>query len=97
MSEKNTKQEFVSPLSGRYGGPGMPSPQKTWSGAGKNIWRIFFLVCAVLIVGVFVVVGSGCIATEKPVIYLYPETEMEVLVKLDYEGELTCTYPLYQD
>ena len=34
-------------------------------------------------------------ADGKPVDYLYPETEMEVTVKLDYDGELTCTYPAY--
>ena len=34
-------------------------------------------------------------AEAKPVDYLYPETEMEVTVKLDYDGELTCTYPAY--
>ena len=34
-------------------------------------------------------------ADAKPVDYLYPETEMEVTVKLDYDGELTCTYPAY--
>ena len=33
----------------------------------------------------------------KPVIYLYPEEETEVSVKLDYAGSLTCTYPAYQD
>nr|WP_325239354.1 hypothetical protein [uncultured Oscillibacter sp.] len=31
----------------------------------------------------------------KPVIYLYPEEETEVTVCLDYDGELTCTYPAY--
>ena len=30
---------------------------------------------------------------EKPVNYLYPETELEVTVSLDYDGELTCVYP----
>ena len=34
-------------------------------------------------------------ANEKPVIYLYPETETRVTVKLDLSGELTCTYPDY--
>jgi hypothetical protein len=29
----------------------------------------------------------------KPVIYLYPQEETEVSVSLDYDGELTCTYP----
>lgn len=33
----------------------------------------------------------------KPVIYLYPETETEVDVKLYYDGELTVTYPSYED
>ncbi len=31
----------------------------------------------------------------KPVIYLYPKEETKVTVKLDYNGELTCTYPEY--
>lgn len=34
---------------------------------------------------------------KKPVIYLYPEEETEVTVKLDYDGELTCTYPFYEN
>ena len=29
----------------------------------------------------------------KPVIYLYPESETEVTVRLEYKGRLTCTYP----
>ncbi len=33
----------------------------------------------------------------KPVIYIYPEEETEVSVKLDYSGRLTCTYPAYGD
>ena len=33
----------------------------------------------------------------KPVIYLYPRTETEVRVRLDYDGRLTCTYPAYAD
>lgn len=33
----------------------------------------------------------------KPVIYLYPEEETAVSVTLDYDGELTVTYPAYKD
>lgn len=33
----------------------------------------------------------------KPVIYLYPEEETEVSVKLTLDGGLTCTYPAYGD
>lgn len=36
-------------------------------------------------------------AAAKPVIYLYPEKETTVTVKLDYAGALTCTYPAYGD
>ena len=32
----------------------------------------------------------------KPVIYLYPERETSVTVELDYDGELTTTYPAYE-
>ncbi|MBQ3182411.1 MAG: hypothetical protein IJB57_01970 [Clostridia bacterium] len=34
---------------------------------------------------------------EKPVIYLYPEEETEVSVKLKLDGEITCTYPKYDN
>ena len=40
---------------------------------------------------------SGEPMAEKPVIYLYPEQEQEVSVQLFYDGELTCTYPAYED
>jgi len=33
----------------------------------------------------------------KPVIYLYPEAETEVTVRLDCDGELTCASPAYED
>lgn len=33
----------------------------------------------------------------KPVIYLYPTQQTDVTVQLDYEGELTCTYPAYAE
>lgn len=39
--------------------------------------------------------GGGSSMSAKPVLYLYPEEETEVSVRLDYDGELTCTYPAY--
>ena len=52
-----------------------------------------------LILSVLFLVGcsSDELVEEKPVIYLYPEAEQEIEVELDYAGELTCTYPEYQD
>ena len=37
------------------------------------------------------------VRAEKPVIYLYPTENMDVTVKLDINGDLTCTYPAYHD
>ena len=36
-------------------------------------------------------------ACYKPVIYLYPEKEMQVSVDLTLDGKLTCTYPEYNN
>ncbi len=33
----------------------------------------------------------------KPVIYLYPQNETDVSVKLNFAGDLTVTYPTYND
>jgi hypothetical protein len=33
----------------------------------------------------------------KPVIYLYPEDEMKVDVEISFEGEITCSYPEYNN
>ena len=40
---------------------------------------------------------SGNTSDEKPVIYLYPEQEQEISVRLNYDGKLTCTYPEYDN
>ena len=58
--------------------------------------RIFALLLALLLLAAM----TGCWPleeqyTEKPVIYLYPEAETDVTVRLDYTGDLTCTYPAY--
>lgn len=40
---------------------------------------------------------SGRGAALKPVIYLYPEAETSFTVTLDYNGQLTTTYPIYKN
>ena len=58
-------------------------------------WLLITLAAGLLTVGL-----SGCVmeaTTEKPVIYLYPEEETQVNVKLDYDGTLTSTYPSYEN
>ncbi len=62
-------------------------------------WLAILVLSAAVIWGIF-----SCSRPEddpanqmsaKPVIYLYPQTETEVTVKLDYSGTLTATYPKY--
>ena len=56
---------------------------------------ISILLAVVLLLGALSGCGGG--RSEKPVIYLYPEEETEVTVKLDLDGTLTATYPAYGD
>lgn len=69
----------------------------------KPAWGILILVFAFCIAGCSGKPDQqGASETEepideKPVICLYPQEESEITVKLDYAGELTCTYPSYND
>jgi len=38
---------------------------------------------------------NSFISVDKPVIYMYPEEDTEAYVSLNFEGDLTCTYPQY--
>ena len=40
---------------------------------------------------------EGVMHIDAPIIYLYDENEREVSVKLIFDGDLTCTYPAYDD
>lgn len=49
-----------------------------------------------LAAGALTISLCGCreeAVSAKPVLYLYPEEETQVEVTLDYDGELTCTWP----
>lgn len=61
----------------------------------RMVWLLALLALAIL---------PGCAPEEpeemkaaKPVIYLYPQEETAVTVELDFDGDLTCTYPAYQE
>ena len=62
-------------------------------------WLVTILLMTFLVFALMQCVDDSAAntITAKPVIYLYPEVEMEVSVKLDYKGELLCTYPKYND
>ena len=70
---------------------------------GLIIACVFFLIMLVLFMIAVMNRNDISIAIEesgndaKPVIYLYPPEETEISVELDYDGELTCTSPAYED
>lgn len=55
--------------------------------------RVIFLLSLCLLA--LSACGKKSEVVEKPVVYLYSEEETPVTVRLDYDGELTCTYPAY--
>ena len=59
----------------------------------KTILMDVLKVIAVLLVIIFFFMMSIPQTTVKPVIYLYPEQEMEARVEIAYRGELTVLYP----
>ena len=61
----------------------------------KRIFCLFLVVLTLLALSACTPEPVETTAPMKPVIYLYPETVTDVTVKLDYAGELTCTYPAY--
>ena len=64
----------------------------------KGKWMILLIVLAVFLTGCGRGIRpSGGEEDLKPVIYLYPQEETEVTVKLNYAGRLTVTYPEYRD
>ena len=70
--------------------------------AGAFVLGIILL--AFLVIGIFISLYAAneyempiFETDDKPVIYLYPEETADISVHLDYDGELTCTYPEYND
>lgn len=61
----------------------------------KLITKFCILTLALILLSL-----TGCepieLKSKKPVIYLYPTSEQIISVKLDYKGELICTYPEYK-
>ena len=55
-------------------------------------WALGFFGLLLLFSSMFLSTGSA-----KPVIYLYPEREMDVRVQLEYDGKLDTTYPAYPE
>ena len=54
-------------------------------------------VYVALPISLLIFFAAMSLSSGKPVIYLYPEREMEVRVQLDYDGKLDATYPAYPE
>lgn len=61
----------------------------------KKFW-IYFVI-AVIMFSIQGILGINRNMAAKPIIYIYPETEMNVTVKVKNEDKLICTYPKYED
>lgn len=76
--------------------------QDTGEDKKKKINKIIIvlLVAVIVIFGLFVVSMGVMVynnVADKPIIYLYPDEETEIEVKLAYPEKLTCTYPKYEN
>lgn len=66
----------------------------------KKLFTIILTVLSIsffLVIFYFIFIMMSGYGVKKPVIYLYPEQEEEIIVKINYDGELACTYPKYND
>ncbi|HIY37766.1 MAG TPA: hypothetical protein H9835_01285 [Candidatus Agathobaculum merdigallinarum] len=67
----------------------------------KRLWIVLAVFVAAVLAGFGLRSCPAVVSSDdmcaKPVIYLYPEERTEVSVKLDYDGELTTTWPAYED
>lgn len=70
-----------------------PNPLKTLG----RILILLVLLALVLFVFLIIIVRSSGGLWYKPIIYLYPETETNVSVKLENNDYITVSYPEYDD
>ena len=63
------------------------------------ILRIILIIVYLFIIPAtfFLAFDSASTISDKPIIYIYPQEETEVSVKVGYPENLTCTYPKYED
>ena len=80
-------------------------------GNKKRLWIIISIVILIIISGIiifnkileeeYVILpfngGKRDIIAYKPIIYLYPEDEIEISVRLGKKENITCSYPKYEN
>lgn len=71
--------------------------------AKKEKWKkrkkVYIIVAVVilLLIAFYIYETEYNVTVHKPVIYLYPEETSEVTVSVDFAGDFTTTYPLYEN
>ena len=65
----------------------------------RKVLRIVLIIVYLLIIPTmfFLIFDSSSTISDKPIIYIYPQEETEVSVKVGYPENLTCTYPKYDE
>ncbi len=66
----------------------------------QKIWIAIGVIFITLIITIIVLAKlneDNCIEIEKPIIYLYPEQELEISLKLGNPENITCSYPKYNN
>lgn len=65
----------------------------------RRILRIILIIVYLFIIPAtfFLAFDSASTISDKPIIYIYPQEETEVSVKVGYPDSLTCTYPKYEN
>lgn len=62
-----------------------------------KLTKFFYISTTLILCSLLLSACSFTNKAKKPVIYLYPTEKEIVEVKLNYKGQLTCTYPEYRD
>ena len=63
-------------------------------GTEKDYFGVFIYIVIIIFI-LFILSGGLLLQSGKPVIYLYPERPTDVSVKLDYNGKVEYTWPVY--
>lgn len=78
--------------------------EKSRKQANKILWIMFVLLLVIIVAFVSVVIyatyqwkKNAEMQLAKPIIYIYPEEEMAISVRLGNPEKITCSYPTYID
>ncbi len=104
MEENNKNEEFKEKSSEKNS----KNEQTINRSKNNKSWITLSIIIVIAIVGIIVYATyseNNCINNDKPfeyvdakpIIYLYPEEEMQISVKLGRKEKITCSYPEYKD